>query len=89
MPGFDRRGPLGEGPLTGGGRGRCNGDGRMNMGWGNRMRGNGRGRGFWKTEPEPMSAESNNTSMESLRRENEYLRSLLLELESKLKERNK
>ena len=24
MPGFDRSGPMGEGPLTGGGRGRCN-----------------------------------------------------------------
>lgn len=24
MPGYDRSGPMGEGPLTGGGRGRCN-----------------------------------------------------------------
>lgn len=47
MPGFDRTGPWGEGPMTGGARGYCN------PGWtGNRPpmfgmgRGRGRGRGF-------------------------------------------
>ena len=30
MPGFDRSGPMGEGPLTGGGRGRCNPANRQN-----------------------------------------------------------
>ena len=27
MPGFNRRGPLGDGPMTGGGRGYCTGSG--------------------------------------------------------------
>ncbi len=47
MPGFDGTGPLGMGPMTGGGRGFCNpwgwGGGR---GWFGRGRGFGRGPGF-------------------------------------------
>ncbi|MFO8010102.1 MAG: DUF5320 domain-containing protein [Dehalococcoidia bacterium] len=45
MPGFDGTGPLGMGPMTGGGRGFCNpwGAGR---GWFGRGRGFGRGPGF-------------------------------------------
>lgn len=56
MPGFDQTGPLGEGPMTGGGRGRCVpgrdvatgrpqlfGLGRGGRPWGG---GRGRGRGF-------------------------------------------
>jgi hypothetical protein len=47
MPGFDRRGPEGMGPMTGGGRGRCSPyGGRANrqsfgqqVGWGGRGRG--------------------------------------------------
>jgi len=34
MPGFDRTGPLGRGPLTGGGRGPCGGGGRFGRGGG-------------------------------------------------------
>lgn len=52
MPGFDGRGPLGEGPITGGGRGCCNnpdaGYGRLS-GFGRGMaygRGYGRGVGL-------------------------------------------
>lgn len=61
MPGFDRTGPRGEGPMTGGGRGLCNsygsgygrpygfyGVGRGGMPWGGgrgRAWGGGRGRG--------------------------------------------
>ena len=30
MPGFDRTGPMGEGPMTGGARGRCNPRGSLN-----------------------------------------------------------
>jgi hypothetical protein len=44
MPGFDRTGPMGYGPMTGGGFGRC-GDGRR-VGFGRGAgRGYGRGRG--------------------------------------------
>jgi len=53
MPGFDRTGPEGQGPMTGRGLGRCNPDNEFNeeddirfgRGWG-RGRGLGRGRGF-------------------------------------------
>ena len=40
MPGFDRTGPMGEGPMTGGARGRCNPRGFFNT-----FRGFGLGRG--------------------------------------------
>lgn len=48
MPGFDRTGPLGQGPMTGGGFGRC-GSGRRsagNMGADGPSNRLGRGRGF-------------------------------------------
>ena len=47
MPGFNRRGPEGMGPMTGGGRGLCNPANRSfsNRG-GSFMAGAGRGRGF-------------------------------------------
>lgn len=51
MPGFDRTGPFGEGPMTGGGMGRC-GRGRhwqgagFGRGRGGRPFGGGRGRGW-------------------------------------------
>jgi hypothetical protein len=44
MPGFDRTGPMGNGPMTGGGFGRCGGGGRVGFGRG-AGRGYGRGRG--------------------------------------------
>lgn len=66
MPGFDRTGPLGEGPMTGGGFGRC-GSGRRSaygagagrrsdafgrgQGFGGRGRGRGRGRAFGYAGP--------------------------------------
>ncbi|MBW1894775.1 MAG: DUF5320 domain-containing protein [Deltaproteobacteria bacterium] len=46
MPGFDRSGPMGEGSMTGGGRGHCN---PANAGYGrpfSSIGGVGRGRGF-------------------------------------------
>lgn len=50
MPGFDQSGPMGAGPMTGGGRGLCN---PVNMGYGSGFagtfgfgRGMGLGRGF-------------------------------------------
>lgn len=50
MPGFDRKGPLGMGPMTGGGRGRCTAAGRelddTTIGGFGRGRRLGRGRSF-------------------------------------------
>lgn len=52
MPGMDQTGPLGEGPMSGGGFGRCNPDegnrsfGHYGVGRGGRPRGGGRGRCF-------------------------------------------
>ena len=44
MPGFDRTGPMGKGPMTGGGRGRCNPRGAFNTSGGSGMdRGTHRG----------------------------------------------
>lgn len=45
MPGFNRRGPEGMGPMTGGGRGFCNAPNRSSFGRGASF-GRGRGRGF-------------------------------------------
>lgn len=47
MPGFDRTGPMGQGPMTGGGFGQCGGARRVAQGWGQGLgRGRGRGRRF-------------------------------------------
>ena len=58
MPGFDRKGPMGEGPLTGRGYGACAGQG------GQSGRGLGRGRGIgnrrfcrWRSVPAELSKE--------------------------------
>jgi len=68
MPGFDRTGPAGDGPMTGGGRGLCgtgegvgrrNYGGRMGRGW--RCRGFGPGRGAgrgWGASPIPAGGAS-------------------------------
>ncbi|MFH2128091.1 MAG: DUF5320 domain-containing protein [Pseudomonadota bacterium] len=48
MPGFNGRGPMGQGPMTGGGRGRCSGYANIGQGaaWGAPTAyGQGRGRG--------------------------------------------
>ncbi len=42
MPGFDRKGPMGMGPMTGGVRGNCNPDGRSPSGGGLGLRFRGR-----------------------------------------------
>ena len=49
MPGFNGRGPMGQGPMTGGGRGRCSGYANIGQGaaWGAPTAyGQGRGRGM-------------------------------------------
>ncbi len=43
MPGYDRRGPMGEGPMTGGGRGYCN---SVDAGYGRSPESTGFGRGM-------------------------------------------
>ena len=60
MPGYDRTGPMGQGPMTGGGFGRCTnyagapmGRGRgVSYGWGRRG-GRGRGPGRWPVAAGP------------------------------------
>ncbi|MBW1989710.1 MAG: DUF5320 domain-containing protein [Deltaproteobacteria bacterium] len=47
MPGFDGTGPMGQGPMTGGGWGYCAQDGRRVFGRGFRGGLRGRGRGFF------------------------------------------
>ncbi|HPM41334.1 MAG TPA: DUF5320 domain-containing protein, partial [bacterium] len=47
MPGFDGRGPRGEGPMTGGGRGYCNSAGRGVSPQGRTLYGVGRGGTPW------------------------------------------
>ncbi|MCB2216186.1 DUF5320 family protein [Desulfofustis glycolicus] len=52
MPGFDRTGPMGGGPMTGGGFGRCAGGDRAGMYYGCGFgRGRGFGRGFGRNVP--------------------------------------
>lgn len=48
MPGFNKTGPLGQGPLTGRGQGLCGGGGGFNTGFGGGRAGRGQrmGRGF-------------------------------------------
>jgi hypothetical protein len=59
MPGFNGTGPMGAGPMTGGGRGYCTGGGvGFQQGYGRqgfgRGRGRGYGRGFNQTGAYPM-----------------------------------
>ncbi len=46
MPGYDRRGPFGEGPMTGGGRGYCNAATQSYRTFRGYGQGAGTGRGF-------------------------------------------
>ena len=54
MPGFNRTGPRGMGPMTGGGRGYCNPRG---TGVANPFFGGGRGRGYGFRNYNPVTAE--------------------------------
>ena len=53
MPGFNRRGPEGMGPMTGGGRGLCNSANRASNQERPFMDGTGRGRGFGNCRRQP------------------------------------
>ena len=97
MPGFDRTGPGGMGPMTGGGRGRCGrsaDDAAAGFGQG-RGRG-GRGRGFgggarfgWGAAyaapaSSPAVPERTEDSLTGLRAEAEWTRDRLAEIEQRI-----
>ena len=83
MPGFDGTGPMGQGPMTGGGFGPCGRGLGIRRGRGFRMvRGGGFGRGrgyrFWGAN-QNYSAES---EIEALKREKELIEQEIAALES-------
>lgn len=86
MPGGDRRGPDGRGPMTGRRLGSCMegtddpfiGRTGRGMGYG-RGRGRGRGLGFWR-DPDPIPAVNRNTADETMELK-EKIRSLEDELQ--------
>lgn len=76
MPGFDRRGPMGDGPMTGGGFGHCGSGKRLRfdgpgVGQGGTPRGGGAGRcwgggrGRWYQEHERWEDESDTAGVEN------------------------
>ncbi len=94
MPGFDRTGPRGGGPMTGGGRGYCMSSewvGRPRTGWGGGY-GRGRGwrhrfwatgipgRGWWGTPPGYTAASSPEEEIKVLQEEAGYLEKELKEI---------
>ncbi len=82
MPGFDGTGPLGQGPMTGGGFGFCGrGYGRgIRRGRGFGM-GRGFGRRFWGAAPLNYSPED---ELEMLKREKELLEQDIAALEKEI-----
>jgi len=101
MPGFDRTGPQGQGPMTGGGFGYCGagrrrgdlsaiGGGRgFGPGRGRGMaRGRGMGRGYgrpWELSSVPMGANPE-TALSELQRQAEDLKAHLKDLEARIAE---
>ncbi len=82
MPGFDGTGPLGQGPMTGGGFGPCG----RGLGRGlRRGRGFGMGRGFrrrfWGTTPVDYSPEN---ELEILKKEKELIEQDIAALEKEI-----
>jgi hypothetical protein len=102
MPGFDRTGPMGMGPMTGGGRGRCNAatrgyDAPFGGGYGGRLRGargfargfgmgQGRRKGFGPYWMAPEYAPSAANEPDYLKTEAEYLRNQLNIITKRLEE---
>ncbi len=79
MPGRDRTGPVGQGPMTGWGRGMCGGGG--GYGRGRCFPRFGRGMGWGGVYAEPMTRE---TEEDFLRRELELTESRAAELRARL-----
>ena len=76
MPGYDGRGPMGSGPMTGGGRGLCGPSGRgYDYGRGADFRRGGRGMGFGRRQDfvNP-PAYDKGVSLNSLKAEADYLK---------------
>jgi hypothetical protein len=102
VPGFDRTGPLGKGPLTGGGFGYCSRTETPDMGFGygrgsarfagGRGLGLGRrrGRGHGRSTPETLTVATQgvhtDNALAALRQEANDLRRHLANLESKISE---
>ena len=86
MPGGDRTGPVGRGPMTGRAAGYCSGypnPGNINPGYGRGFgRGFGRGRGFWgrSNYPEPYYRPISNREEEKT-----YLEDMIKSLEEEIK----
>lgn len=91
MPGFNGRGPNGQGPLTGGGRGRCAGEARADQAQGRgrgmgpcgggRARGRGRGMGYGQG----YGSVAVDPAAQDLRAEAEGLRRRLAQVEAQQK----
>lgn len=95
MPGFDRTGPQGMGPMTGGGRGWCRrpgGGGGYGMGYGRGRGGRGFGRGarfgwgagYAAPAPSPVVAQPQADTLDTLRAEAELTRNRLAEIEQRI-----
>jgi hypothetical protein len=90
MPGFDGTGPQGMGAITGGGFGRCADPIQRTYG---RSMGRGRGRGLrqrscWTYYP-PRTLEQVDPGNEMLKREADFLKARISDLEKSLSEINK
>lgn len=99
MPGFNQRGPMNEGPMTGWGRGICNGNTRPVMGYGQGGYGTGgygMGRGYgrrgckvpgrgmgWGRNAAPWTAEAD-LDQTTLRSRAAFLESELAEIKRRL-----
>ncbi len=98
MPGFDRKGPLGQGPMTGGKRGYCGSkntppvNNGLGVGRGGRPRGGGRGACFgggrnkgmnWNFFNSNSEEDFFNQQIETLKQEKEELEKRLEKLENK------
>jgi len=81
MPGGDRTGPVGRGPMTGRAAGYCSG--YQNPGYSRGFgRGFGRGRGFWGRSNYPESYYSQTSNREE---EKIYLENMVKDLEGEIK----
>jgi hypothetical protein len=90
MPGFDRSGPLGRGPMTGRKSGLCTGntiDNEFRGGAGGRGRGRMRGRGYGRSggwDMQPYTGNDADTAMNSMKEEMGEMRKQIEALTEKL-----
>ena len=90
MPGYDRTGPMGQGAMTGGGRGHCNANQNavLGRGRGGVAFGCGRGRGFGGGGRglRRIDAISDRESLEILKQQKEVLDQRIISLEKQTNE---